>query len=152
MRKFSISARLSLIAILLGAVSVAAVAQMPTSAAKPPKAASKAAKQEATPAARHDGPLLPSSFAGWQAASAAKSVTDPTQADSANAGALKEYGFTDALMDDYTRGSETLKIHALRFGDASGAYGAYSFYRQTGWPKEKSAPAEPRTITAFSSG
>jgi hypothetical protein len=28
-------------------------------------------------------------------------------------------------------------VRALRFHDASGAYGAYSFYRQNGWPKEQ---------------
>jgi hypothetical protein len=33
-------------------------------------------------------------------------------------------------------GGETLTLRALRFHDASGAYGAYSFYRQNGWPKE----------------
>ena len=32
---------------------------------------------------------------------------------------------------------ETLTVHALRFQDASGAFGAYSFYRQSGWPKEQ---------------
>jgi hypothetical protein len=133
MCKPSIPVRLSLTAILLGAV--VAVAQMPTSIAKPPKAEQKAAKQEAKPAARHDGPLLPSSFAGWQAASSATPVTNSAQADPANAAALKEYGLTDAVQNDYTRGNQTLKIKALRFGDASGAYGAYSFYRQTGWPK-----------------
>ena len=27
-------------------------------------------------------------------------------------------------------------MRALRFDDASGAYGAYTYYRQNGWPKE----------------
>jgi len=64
-------------------------------------------------------------------------VTDPAQVDQVNAEALKEYGFTDALASDYARNGETLKIKALRFTDASGAYGAYSFYRRSGWPKEQ---------------
>jgi hypothetical protein len=86
-------------------------------------------------------PLLPSDFAGWVAASAPKLVTDPAQADPANVAVLnvavlKEYEFTDAALADYTRDGETLSLHAIRFHDASGAYGAYSFYRQNGWPKE----------------
>ncbi len=40
-------------------------------------------------------------------------------------------------MAGYKRSGETLSLHALRFHDASGAYGAYSFYRQNGWPKEQ---------------
>jgi hypothetical protein len=81
--------------------------------------------------------LLPDSFAGWVSAEAPKKVTDPAQADPANTAALKEYEFTDAALASYKRGSETLTLHALRFHDASGAYGAYSFYRQSGWPKEQ---------------
>jgi hypothetical protein len=64
-------------------------------------------------------------------------MTDPAQADPANAAALKEYDFTDAELADYKRSGETLSLRALRFHDASGAYGAYSFYRQSGWPKEE---------------
>jgi hypothetical protein len=40
-------------------------------------------------------------------------------------------------LANYKRGGETLSLRALRFHDASGAYGAYSFYRQNGWPKEE---------------
>ncbi len=81
-------------------------------------------------------PLLPESFAGWVRTEAPKSVTDPAQADSANAAALKEYDFTKAETANYKRDGETLSIHALNFSDTSGAYGAYTFYRQNGWPKE----------------
>jgi hypothetical protein len=136
MRIHRLVAQLSLFALLTGA---SLSAQMPTSIAAPPKLNKAAAKSSAAakPVARPDAPLLPASFSGWQSDSAPKPVTDPAQADPANAAALKEYGFTDALLNDYTRGSETLKIKAFRFGDASGAYGAYSFYRQSGWPKEQ---------------
>ena len=65
-----------------------------------------------------------------------RSVTDPAQADPANAAALKEYGFTMGLVADYKREGDTLSLHALSFEDASGAYGAYTYYRQNGWPKE----------------
>jgi len=81
--------------------------------------------------------LLPLDFAGWVAASAPKKVSDAVVADAANAAALKEYEFTGAELGEYKRGSETLSVRALRFHDASGAYGAYSFYRQNGWPKEE---------------
>jgi hypothetical protein len=81
--------------------------------------------------------LLPEAFAGWLTAEAPKKVTDAAQADLSNAAALKEYDFTDASLADYKRNGETLSLHALRFRDASGAFGAYSFYRQNGWPKEE---------------
>jgi hypothetical protein len=81
--------------------------------------------------------LLPEAFAGWVSADAPKKLVDPAVADSANAAALKEYGFTDAATAAYKRSGETLTLLALRFHDASGAYGAYSFYRQNGWPKEQ---------------
>jgi hypothetical protein len=139
---------------ILAAASAAAipttslVAQVSVSIEHPPSAKDKASKplkspdkspdkSLARPAPKADAPLLPSSFSGWQSASAAKPVTDAVQADSTNAAALKEYGFTDALSLDYSRDTDTLKLRALRFVDVSGAYGAYSFYRQSGWPREQ---------------
>lgn len=80
-------------------------------------------------------PLLPEMFAGWEATGPIKTVGDATEADGANATALKEYEFTGAEMGSYKRGSETLNIHALSFKNLSGAYGAYSYYRQNGWPR-----------------
>jgi hypothetical protein len=80
--------------------------------------------------------LLPEAFSGWEAAQPPKKMTDAAQADAANAAALKEYDFSGAEQADYKRGGETLSVRALRFHDASGAFGAYSFYRQNGWPKE----------------
>ncbi len=81
--------------------------------------------------------LLPEVFAGWVSAEAPKRLTDPAVADPANAAALREYDFTDGAIATYKRSGETLSLRALRFHDASGAYGAYSFYRQNGWPKEQ---------------
>jgi hypothetical protein len=116
--------------------------QMPTSIAGPakipaPTAAKAGGKTEVKPTAKVDAGLLPSAFSGWEAATPARSVTDPAQADAANAAALKEYGFTDAQLNTYQRNGETLTLKALRFEDASGAYGAYTFYRHDGWPKEE---------------
>jgi hypothetical protein len=82
-------------------------------------------------------PLLPDSFSGWAAAEPPKAVTDPAQADPANAAALKEYDFSDAAEASYKRSGETLSLRVLRFHDASGAYGAYTFYRHDGWPREE---------------
>jgi hypothetical protein len=81
--------------------------------------------------------LLPDSFAGWTSAGAPKKLNDAALADATNAAALKEYDFTDGVLAQYKRGRETLSLRALRFRDASGAFGAYSFYRQNGWPKEE---------------
>jgi hypothetical protein len=81
--------------------------------------------------------LLSESFAGWIAVQPPSTITASAYADPANAAALDEYGFTDGAQADYKRSGETLALRALRFHDASGAYGAYSFYRQNGWPKEE---------------
>ena len=82
-------------------------------------------------------PLLPESFAGWEQKDAPKSLTDAVQADAVNAAALKEYGFQGGIEAHYRKSSETLTLRALRFNDLSGAFGAYSFYRGDGWPKEE---------------
>jgi hypothetical protein len=81
--------------------------------------------------------LLPESFAGWSATNPPRTITASAYADPANAAALDEYGFTGGAQADYKRSGETLSLRALRFHDASGAYGAYSFYRQNGWPREE---------------
>ncbi len=81
-------------------------------------------------------PLLPETFAGWDAKAPPKPIADAEAADPANAAALKECGFQSGLEVVYKRDGETLALRALRFGDLSGAYGAYSFYRGNGWPKE----------------
>ena len=124
----------------LALLPCASLAQSVTLTLKaPPDAAKKAgnpapAKPSATAPA--DKPLLPDVFDGWVAESPMSKLADATQADSASAAALKEYGFTGGLSATYKRGSETLTIRALGFGDLSGAYGAYTFYRQNSWPKE----------------
>jgi hypothetical protein len=82
------------------------------------------------------GALLPDAFDGWVETNPPKMIVDATQVDPDNAAALKEYDFTQAQLANYKRNGETLSLRALRFRDASGSYGAYSFYRQNGWPKE----------------
>jgi len=83
-----------------------------------------------------NGPIIPSAFAGWVTTSPVKAIADAAQADPANVAALKEYGFTDGASAEYARQGQTIKAKAFRFTDASGAYGAYTLYRQSGWPKE----------------
>jgi hypothetical protein len=91
------------------------------------------AQKPDAPAAK---PLLPDAFAGWATSEPLKALADTAQADATNAAALKEYGFVDGAAATYKRSGDTLTVRALRFSDASGAYGAYSFYRQNGWPRE----------------
>ena len=67
-------------------------------------------------------------------------VTDPAAADAANAAVLEEYRFTDLASATYTRDDgRTLKIRAARFADASGAFGAYTFYLQPKWRRRDTA-------------
>ena len=80
-------------------------------------------------------PLLPEAFAGWEAAGPIKTIADVAEADSANAAALKEYEFFGAAVGNFKRGAESLSIHALSFKNVSGTFGAYSYFRQNGWPK-----------------
>ncbi len=94
-----------------------------------------AVKLELPPTPAKAAPLLPEAFAGWVMAGAAENVTDAAKADAANAQTLREYQFTHALTATYQRDGETLTVKALNFFDASGAFGAFSFYRKSNWPK-----------------
>ena len=81
--------------------------------------------------------ILPPQFAGWQITGAPKASKDPVAADSANAALLKEYGFTDFESATYTRDDgRKLNLKAARFGDASGAYGAFTYYKMPQMLKE----------------
>jgi hypothetical protein len=75
--------------------------------------------------------FLPTMFAGWQSTSSQVSA-NPAAADAANVPVLKEYGFTQFESANYSRDGITLALRAIRFRDASGAYGAFTFYRQPG--------------------
>jgi hypothetical protein len=124
-RIFTLASSAALLLSLLSAAAQTAPAKAPSP--------STPAQQSAAPAA-----LLPDSFAGWVRTAPPKTtLSDPAQADPANTEALKEYNFSDGMLADYKRNGDTLSLRALRFHDASGAYGAYSFYRQNGWPKEE---------------
>jgi len=78
--------------------------------------------------------LLPQQFGGWQMTGAVQTSKDPFAADSVNAALLKEYGFQDFASATYTRddgrneAGRKLVIKAARFADATGAYGAFTYY------------------------
>jgi hypothetical protein len=81
--------------------------------------------------------LLPSQFAGWQMTGQARTSTEPGDADQAYAPVLREYGFHDFAMATYTRPGRTMTVRAARFNDASGAYGAFTFYKDADMQTEK---------------
>jgi hypothetical protein len=82
--------------------------------------------------------ILPPAFGGWRLAKAANTSSDPASADPTNAGLLKEYGFTDFEGGTYTRDDgREVTIKAARFQDASGAYGAFTFYKTPQMLNEK---------------
>jgi len=75
--------------------------------------------------------FLPKSFAGWTQTGQPQVTTDPARADAAYPAVLKEYGFSNSESAAYTRDDgRKLTIKAARFNDATGAYGAFTFYRQ----------------------
>jgi hypothetical protein len=97
-----------------------------------------AANPSAVPSAKPDTALLPQQFGGWEMHGSAQTSTDPVAADPANAAVLREYRFSDLASSTYTRDDgRTLKIRAARFADASGAFGAYTFYLQPEMAKEQ---------------
>jgi hypothetical protein len=98
-----------------------------------------------------DSTFLPKSFAGWTQTGQPQITTDAAQADAAYPALLKEYGFSDAETVTYTRDDgRKLTIKAARFADATGAYGAFTFYRQPGMGTEqigtKAASANNRVL------
>lgn len=71
---------------------------------------------------------MPRVFAGWEFQKA-DTATDAAKADPVYGDLLKEYGFVDIAVAQYTKPGRTMTIKIARFNDASGAYGAYTFYR-----------------------
>jgi len=74
--------------------------------------------------------ILPKEFGGWQTTGSSRTSADPAVADPVNAAVLKEYGFNGFESATYTRDDgRKLTLKAARFEDASGAYGAYTYYK-----------------------
>jgi hypothetical protein len=82
-------------------------------------------------------PLLPTDFAGWSLSAPAQESNAPEVADAANAPVLKEYGFQQLSSGHYANGDNKLSLRAIRFRDASGAFGAFTFYRRPGSIEEQ---------------
>jgi hypothetical protein len=80
--------------------------------------------------AQQKASILPQTFEGWEMTGSAQRGTDPAAVDQAHPAVLKEYGFTDFEVANYTRPDRKLTVKAARFQDATGAYGALTFYRQ----------------------
>lgn len=80
------------------------------------------------PKPAQQSPILPKVFAGWEQTSA-QTGTDPAVVDQASSRVLKEYGFTDFETATYIQDGRKLTVKTARFKDASGAYGAFTFYR-----------------------
>jgi hypothetical protein len=99
-----------------------------------PALAKPAAPSTPAPAAP---PLLPTDFAGWSLSAPAQESNAPEVADAANAPVLKEYGFQQLASGHYVNGDNKLSLRAIRFQDASGAYGAFTFYRRPGSIEEQ---------------
>jgi uncharacterized protein DUF6599 len=81
--------------------------------------------------------LLPEAFAGWQKSAPARTGANPADVDKVNPGLLKEYGFADFEDATYHKGDRTIEVKAIRFADASGAYGSFTFYKAPEMQKEK---------------
>ncbi len=85
-----------------------------------------------------DSGVLPQSFNGWQLEKASqKSGDDPAAVDAADAAILKEYGFAGFESATYVRNGRKMQVKAARFNDATGGYGAFTYYVQPLMQPEK---------------
>ena len=86
-----------------------------------------------------DTGFLPKAFAGWQEnPGSAKMSHNPSDADAGNAAVLKEFGLADFQSAGYSKDRDRkLTVRAIRFADATGAYGAYTLYSQPGMQTEE---------------
>ena len=100
-----------------------ALSRIATFAAEPP------APDAVSPTSVSSSAVLPNAFAGWEVKGAVARSDDPATADAVNSPVLKEYGFQRLEKAAYTRDDgRNLVIKAAVFGDASGAYGAFTYY------------------------
>ncbi len=119
----------SILIVSLATLSLHAQSRPATHPAKQIASASNTAPQSAnaTPVPQT---LLPETFAGWQISGTPEQSTQASAADPGDAVPLQEYGFTRYESAKYTRDDGELTIKAMEFGDATGAFGAFTFYRR----------------------
>jgi hypothetical protein len=77
-------------------------------------------------------PVLPQSFAGWTQTAEPSTPPNPT-----DAAALAEFGLAQSATATYASGPKNLTVRAWQFKDATGAYGAFTFFRQPGMHADK---------------
>jgi hypothetical protein len=77
--------------------------------------------------------VLPRSFAGWTLVPAKDAPAAPSPADGA---VLQEYGLAQRQAAIYVKGNSTVIVRGWEFKDATGAFGAFTFFRQTGMRTE----------------
>ncbi len=77
--------------------------------------------------------LLPQSFAEWNVVLA----KDAPRAPAEQSAILQEYGVAQHGSAIYRKGGSDLFVSAWRFNDATGAYGAFTFFRQPTMHAEK---------------
>lgn len=81
-------------------------------------------------AASGDANPLPAIFAGWHSG-AVQHQSQARAADAAEGPVLQEYGFSGFDSAEYSNASgRKITVKAIRFKDATGAYGAFTYYRQ----------------------
>ncbi len=99
--------------------------------------ASSPGDQAATASSKLEISILPNAFAGWELSGSVRKGIDAGTIDHAQSAALREYGFTGYEIATYSQGNRKLTVRAARFQDATGAYGAFTFYRAPGTIPER---------------
>ena len=75
---------------------------------------------------------IPQSFAGWTQTGASAQTPAP-----ADAPVLQEFGLAQYAAADYASGANRVAVKAWQFKDATGAYGAFTYFRQPQMKPEK---------------
>jgi hypothetical protein len=77
-------------------------------------------------------PLLPKQFGAWQQATPTPEAATAAETDSAMQAAFREDGIARVDAETYTRAgsSATVQLKAYEFGDATGAFAAYTYLRK----------------------
>ncbi len=73
--------------------------------------------------------ILPQSFAGWTMVPSKGSID---AGKGAPAEVMHEYGLMQSAAADYISGDKRMRVHAWHFGDATGAFGTFTYYRHPG--------------------
>ncbi|HET9101583.1 MAG TPA: DUF6599 family protein [Acidobacteriaceae bacterium] len=119
----------SLLILALTAASLHAQSHPASHPARQTASASKTGSQTESASSAPQS-LLPKTFAGWQITGTPDESTQASTADPGDAVPLQEYGFARYESARYTRDDGEVTVKAMEFADATGAYGAFTFYRR----------------------